>query len=482
MDNKIDTYIKNEVLIRPTKLIDELSYDNVLFNHRSEYETIIEYIEEFLEGRNINRYLVLPGIRDVGKSTILFQIYEYLLKEKNINSKNILYLSVDNLMKITNCSILDAVSAYLRIFFNSQIETQKEPVFLLIDEAQYDTDWSLIGKIIFDNSKKIFMIYSGSSALEISYNADSARRLLRIPIIPLTYSEHLKLKYNYYDKNISTLLYELIYDNKTNNIPEINNKIIQAYTNINGYDINEWIKYLKYGGFPSYFHQKENDVIKKIIDTTDKIVNIDMKNIEGFNKNTEIVTFNLLYYFALQNMGEISTESLANSLDSNKNTIKKILNILEKAQLINQIDPFTSSVKRVTKSKKYYFATPSIKHVLSLNYGTAILEDENAYYGKLLENYVASSFFYLEKTKTFQHKIYYDDNKKGSKNVDFIIQRKLEHPIPIEVSFGKKDKSQINDAIKRYKSSHGIIISKNTSEIVQKGNVTYISPEIFAFL
>ena len=111
MDNKIDTYIKNEVLIRPTKLIDELSYDNALFNHRSEYETIIEYIEEFLEGRNINRYLVLPGIRDVGKSTILFQIYEYLLKEKNINSKNILYLSVDNLMKITNCSILDAVSA-----------------------------------------------------------------------------------------------------------------------------------------------------------------------------------------------------------------------------------------------------------------------------------------------------------------------------------------------------------------------------------
>ena len=76
-------------------------------------------------------------------------------------------------------------------------------------------------------------------------------------------------------------------------------KITRGSVIINGYDINEWIKYLKYGGFPSYFHQKENDVIKKIIDTTDKIVNIDMKNIDGFNKNTEIVTFNLLYYFAL---------------------------------------------------------------------------------------------------------------------------------------------------------------------------------------
>lgn len=78
MENKIDIYIKNEVLIRPTKLIDELSYDNKLFNHRNEYGMIIEYIDEFLKGRNINRYLILPGIRDVGKSTILFQVYDYL--------------------------------------------------------------------------------------------------------------------------------------------------------------------------------------------------------------------------------------------------------------------------------------------------------------------------------------------------------------------------------------------------------------------
>ena len=36
-----------------------------------------------------------------------------------------------------------------------------------------------IGKIIFDSNKDIFMVFSGSSALELSYNADSARRLLK---------------------------------------------------------------------------------------------------------------------------------------------------------------------------------------------------------------------------------------------------------------------------------------------------------------
>lgn len=46
----------------------------------------------------------------------------------------------------------------------------------------------------------------------------------------------------------------------------------------------------------------------------------------------------------------------------------------------------------------------------------------------------------------------------------------------------KTDKSQINDAMSRYKSSHGIIISNTTSEIVQKGDIIYIPPEIFAFM
>ena len=66
--------------------------------------------------------------------------------------------------------------------------------------------------------------------------------------------------------------------------------------------------------------------------------------------------------------------------------------------------------------------------------------------------------------------------------MDFIIQRGMEHPIPIKVSYGKKNQGQIKEAISRYKSSHGIIISNTTSEIVQKDNIFYIPPEIFALM
>ena len=43
-------------------------------------------------------------------------------------------------------------------------------------------------------------------------------------------------------------------------------------------------------------------------------------------------------------------------------------------------------------------------------------------------------------------------------------------------------KSQIKHAINRYKSTHGIIISKTTTNIVKKDNIIYLPPEIFAFM
>lgn len=142
----------------------------------------------------------------------------------------------------------------------------------------------------------------------------------------------------------------------------------------------------------------------------------------------------------------------------------------------------SSSPKRTTKPNKYYFATPSLKNVLSINLGNASLEDESAYMGKLFENFVASSFFNLNNKSDVIYKTYYDSSKKGEKNVDFIVQKGLNTPVPIEVSYGKKNRSQIKHAMKRYESNHGIIISNTTSHILRKGNVIYLPCETFSYM
>lgn len=97
---------------------------------------------------------------------------------------------------------------------------------------------------------------------------------------------------------------------------------------------------------------------------------------------------------------------------------------------------------------------------------------------------MASSFFNLDNKSNISYKIYYDDRKKrnNDKNVDFIVQRGLEKPIPIEVSCGNKDSSQIKRAIRKYKSPHGIIISNTTENIVKDDNIICLPCELFSFM
>ena len=50
-------------------------------------------------------HIGLVGANGVGKSTLMFQVYDYLINEKKISPINILYLSCDKLKKITNNNI-----------------------------------------------------------------------------------------------------------------------------------------------------------------------------------------------------------------------------------------------------------------------------------------------------------------------------------------------------------------------------------------
>ena len=484
MNELQNTYIRNQVLTMPLRLNENLSYDGKNFNKRSDYENLTGYVDDFLEGKNINRFLVLPGIRDVGKTTLLFQIYEYLLKEKNIDPQNILYFSCDRLKKLGDTDIFDVVSSYLDVFHNSIMETISKPIFILIDEAQYDKDWSLNGKLIFDASKNIFTIFSGSSALSLSYNADSARRFLTIPVYPLTYSQHLKLKYGNFENNISDSIIKMIFEGKMPGNGEIERKMLQIYSNFPQFDVYEWKNFLGFGGFPSAFFLKSSEITKKITNMVDWIVSKDLTNIENINEDTKNLAFQILNFLAFQNPGPVSKGSLSNRFNVSMSLVTKVLDTLEKTQLIFRIKAFTSSVSRTTKPNEYFFATSSLKHNLALDLGNALLEDEKAYYGKLLETYVASSFLNLDNRANISYKTYYDDSKKRKKekNVDFIVQKGEQKPIPVEVSCGKKDTSQIKRAMGKYQSPHGIIISATTDNVIKKDNIIYIPPEIFAFM
>ena len=118
----------------------------------------------------------MPGLRGVGKSTLIFQLYEYLTQIQNIETDRILYISTDHLSEYLGGRILDAMDVFIRELHQQTPVTVDKKLFILIDEAQYDKNWSKAGKILYDQSKNIFMVFTGSSALNLELNVDAVRR------------------------------------------------------------------------------------------------------------------------------------------------------------------------------------------------------------------------------------------------------------------------------------------------------------------
>lgn len=473
MKNKEDilnNFLNEELISRPQLLNKKLTHKNKELNHRHIFYEIKEYLDDFLEGNISNRFIVLPGLRGVGKTTIIYQLYDYLLKTKNIKQNMILYISGDILNSYLEFNILEAVEHYLKTIHNTTLMELDEKLFIFIDESQYDDRWSLAGKIIFDKTNNIFMIFTGSQALNLEINVDSARRHLRIPINPMNYNEYLLLKYDFYKEDNS--IKELIFTGNIENAITFENNIQKKLLNIPYFQVNEWENYLKYGGFPSSLFEKNKYVIcQKLNEIINKIVENDLNNISSDSK---IYASRILRFLSLQKPGEVSQNKIADFLDCSSGNVKNIISILEKTHVIFHVEPYSSSSKRIRKSWKYYFATPSLRHSLSLNIGT-ISRDLNAYMGILSENLVGSLLFNLSN----DFNIYYDSEKGG---VDFILQTFMNNAIPIEVGYSKKSKKQIKNAISRYNADYGIIISNTTSKIKKEENIIYLPLQTFSFI
>ena len=480
-EDLILNFLKDELNDVPNILNNELSNNNIKFNARNELNEIKRYIDTFLNENTSNKIIVMPGLRGVGKTTLIFQTYEYLLKEKNISPKNILYVSLDDLNDLVDCGIRELVDLYLKNFFNSNLRTLDEKVFIFIDESQIDKKWSSSGKVIYDKSSNIFMIFTGSSALHLESNDNLARRMRKKPLTPLNYAQHLKLKYAVDTGDLSNDLRKLIFAGEIDDAVISEMKANNSLINCINYSSNDWDEYFKFGSFPLLFDDKKThmEICEDLVEITSRVVDKDLIQIKEFSSANQANAKRIIRYLALQQPGELTHANLANYLKTSSANVNNILDTLEKTHLIFHCEPYGGSAKRVKKSWKYYFATSSIHHALSKKIGNSLLGSDE-YEGLLLENLVASTLFNFSNREFRDFTIYYDATKK--RNVDFLIQKDSENVVPIEVGRGNKDKLQIKYAINKFDCEYGIVVSNSTNNICRDGDVIYVPLKTFSFL
>lgn len=461
---------------------DNTRMENVPFEHRKTYFQIKKHIDEFLNGYVENRFLIMPGLRGVGKTTILFQIYEYLRNEKGVDSDRILYLSVDELSTYLGAGILEAIDVFVgEVHETSPVYLEKE-LFIFLDESHYDKEWSQVGKIVYDQSKKIFLIFTGSSALSLEMNVDAARRIKKEPVFPMNFREYSLLKNNIrYNDDFSRSLMDLIFKGDEGSVEDASrkeNEMKKTLLKLNKPVEKEWEDFLLCRDFPFALNIQRSEVYERVFNIVNRVVEKDVFSIKSFNTESRSVISRVITFLALQTPGGTSDAKLATKLGKSPRLIREILNILELTHLVFSVKPYGTAGKVVRKAWKYYFLSPTVNAAIRFKLGKYNRRDRKLL-GVLTESLVASYFFRMKETVHRPLGIFYDPAKNG---VDFLLQTADDGLIPVEVGFGEKDRTQINRAITRYKSEYGIVISNTTSKIKKEGNVIYIPVMTFSFI
>jgi len=147
-----------------------------------------EPCRNYLEDTSLRRAILLSGPRRVGKTTILLQIADYLIKNRN-DPKGVFYISLDHPM-IKLLSLQKILTIYHDFVYPRGKET-----FLLLDEIQYSREWETEIKLLIDHHPGFRILATGSaSVVHCERLAESGvGRWITVPIPTLSFYEFVQI-------------------------------------------------------------------------------------------------------------------------------------------------------------------------------------------------------------------------------------------------------------------------------------------------
>lgn len=281
------------------------------------------------------RLIMILGQRGTGKTTMLLQ------RMKGDDAKSI-YLSLDDIHFETERLIHTVESLYeegYRHFY--------------LDEVHRYQFWSKDLKIAYDNYPDARFIVTGSSILEISKGSDDLSRRAVVHFLPgLSFREYIGLKHGI---SFNSLKLEAILKNHHEIAAGFHDRIdiMKAFS-----------EYLKTGYYPFFneglgaYPQKLHNVINLVLDL-------------------DIAPYEELHYTSVRNMKKLlsvisqsvpfkpNIASLADTLDIPRNSILKLLDLLDRAGIISLLRSDTGGVSYLRKPEKIYIQNTNLIWMLS---------------------------------------------------------------------------------------------------------------------
>ena len=315
---------------------------------------------------------ILVGIRRCGKSVILNQIIEELKEQRNVDEEHIIFI---NFEFIEFEDLLDYKK--LNKYIKDKIKDTKI-YYLFLDEVQNVDEFERVVNSLRASIKNISIFLTGSNSKMLSDELSSvlSGRYVLFNINPLSYKEYVLL------------------------------------TNKDGYDLDTFWDYAKWGGLPNRCEFSNVIDIKNYLHSVyDSIILRDV--VKRLNLKDTIL-FDMILQYIIETAGrEFSADNIIKYLENenkkiSNETLYNYIDALCKALIIKKVYRYDIAGKGVLKTLNKYYAT---------DLGIAQIKNNNPEF----KNYIILENIVYNELINRNYEVYIGKTKNGE--IDFLAKK-----------------------------------------------------------
>ena len=366
------------------------------------------YLREKIERRlGSGKAIVVIGPRQVGKTTLIESILE---------TKDYLLLNGDD--PKTRSILTEPNTEQIRTILGKY-------KFVFIDEAQRIEGIGLTMKIITDRFKDVQLFVSGSSSFDLGnkINEPLTGRKWEYQLFPISWEEFEN--YHGYLNSEQQLENRLLYGFYPDVLNNVGDEISILRNLVNSY---------LYKDILSYADIRKPEVLEKLVQA-----------------------------LALQLGSEVNYSELAQTVNVDKNTISKYIDILQKGYIIFKLSSFSRNVRNEIKTnKKIYFYDNGVRNMVIGNFNPLDLRTDK---GALWENFLISERMKQIEYKQSLARTYFWRTKQ-QQEVDF-VEENSGKIIGYEFKWNKKKTTRLPKTfVESYHAESNVIDRNNFREFV----------------
>lgn len=274
-----------------------------------------------------NRFVCLKGAKGTGKTTILRQS----MKERFGLAENVFYLSFDHLW-FANHSALELVD----VLYKNGV------THLFIDEVHHLEHWETVIKNIYDFYPDLNVAYSGSSILRMdNREGDLSRWQLCYGLRGLSFREFLSFEGV---KVIDPIPLPELLARHREIAAEITDgiKILALFAQYNDH------------GYYPFYKESPSGYGQRIIECVNKVIDGDLPIVEDVTPATIRKTKRMLSVLAESCPQEPNMRALYRELETDRNQGLKMLDVLERAELVCLLKTEKDKLKNMSAPEKIY--------------------------------------------------------------------------------------------------------------------------------